>query len=157
MTIAELQRNVAAAKSRFNSDIEKLLQKEQTEILDAQKEQWQEGKSATGKDLEPSYLDDPYFKTKAAAQKYAAWKQQITPNPKRKFKSPNLFINGTFYKSVDVAISGVTAIFDSGIQLGKKIEAKYNDLYGLTPENKLEIRNKVIIDYIKLLKNILNL
>lgn len=159
MTLFELHRNVKNALSTYKNDIETVLKKYEPEILKDQKQQLMEGSNALGNDLEPSYLDDPYFKTKEAAQRYAEWKQKKTPNAKRKFKSPNLFINGSlFHDKIKVFVNDIYATVDvSASPIGAKIESKYDNVLGLTPENKLEIRNKAIVDYIRLLKNKLNL
>src|SRR5690349_16298463 len=78
------------ALSRHDEDMERLNRK-----------QLLEGKLSTGRDLHPTYLEDPFFKTKEAAQKYSDWKDKITPNPKRKKGVPNLYITGPFHRSID--------------------------------------------------------
>lgn len=80
------------------------------EILDLQREQLAEGKSASGEDLRPLYSEDlraggGWFLSSASAANYAAWKQSIS-NPyeagQRNPDAPNLYINGKFYSELGV-------------------------------------------------------
>lgn len=44
------------------------------ELLELNKDQMLLGRNAEGEEFEPTYLNDPYFKSPAAAQAYAAMK-----------------------------------------------------------------------------------
>lgn len=76
------------------------------QLLDENKVQLFDGKLKTGLDVSPTYLQDPYFKSPAAAQRYSNWKDVITPNSNRRQDVPNLFIDGTFYKTWSIQMSG---------------------------------------------------
>jgi hypothetical protein len=101
------------------------------EYLHLNKNQLWAGKKASGADITPSYLDDPFFKTRKQAEAYASWKQRITPNPERNKYAPNLYINGFFYESLQIAV-GVDITFTGW----PEVLQKYDDIYGLTPEHQ---------------------
>lgn len=123
------------------------------ENLDAfvskQKDQLWDGLASTGNDLSPSYSNDPYFKSPKAAEAYAAWKWKITPNPRRDRDAPNLYINGYFYEGIKANRSGDKLNVRSETSIGNEIENKYNNLFGLTPENRDEWDKENIQEYLK--------
>lgn len=108
------------------------------------KDQLLAGKNNKGQDITPSYFDDPYFKSKEAAQRYSNWKDKITPNPKRNPGTPNLFINGRYHNSRKVVMSGDRILYDASY-LGKEINQKYSgQIDGLGGEFKKEfIKNSL--------------
>src|SRR5258708_7633887 len=88
----------------LNTDkiITKIMDDTQVQLLEENKEQMYDGKLKTGGNITPSYLEDPYFKSRESAQRYSDWKDRITPNPERESGVPNLFINGKFYDSLKI-------------------------------------------------------
>jgi hypothetical protein len=119
-------------------DLEKVVQEVVTEtkdeILHAQREQLLEGKLSTGQDITPSYLEDPYFKSRESAQRYSDWKDKITPNPKRKKGVPNLFIVGTFHNSISVDVTTNSVVFDASFKKPDIIRKFSENIFGLNPE-----------------------
>ncbi len=108
------------------------------ELLAKNREQLLEGKKRDGRDLTPSYYDDPYFKTRAAAKRYADWKWRITPNPKRKRGTPNLFINGFFHRTIKLNVLGEEIIQFYGAFKQAEIEEKYGEeIFGAGGEKKI--------------------
>lgn len=105
---------------------------------DLQREQMSEGRGVDGQYIRPFYSEDPYFKTPAAAEKYALWKQKITPNPKRPKDVPNLLINGYFYGSLKAKVSGPVFTIDSDVELGEKVFEEHKNAQGLNEEKRLE-------------------
>jgi len=99
------------------------------------------GKTRAGIDLSPTYLEDPYFDDKggvAAAMRYSNWKDRITPSPKRKRFVPNLIINGYYYSSRQVAVSGNKIVYSSAY-IEQDIIDKYGpEVNGLGGEYKSE-------------------
>lgn len=124
------------------------------EVLQYNLEQMMEGKRQDGEDISPSYLDDPYFKSKEAAQRYSDWKDEITPNPKRKKGIPNLYIVGAFHGSIRATVSGGIIKFDSSFPEAEEIEAKFDKIYGLNAEK----RTVYIAEHLRpeLMKNVRN-
>lgn len=102
------------------------------------------GKNKDGQDLSPTYLNDPYFKTREAAQRYSDWKDKITPNGLRTPGVPNLFINGTYYNSWQTRIAGGRIETQASYERAKSIEDKFsNDVYGLDDPNMKKYRDIV--------------
>lgn len=81
-----------------------------------------DGKKGDGQNITPSYLDDPYFKTRKQAEGYRNWKNSITKNSNRDPDTPNLFINGYFYDTIFVD-SGSFEVASNGF--GNPIIEKY--------------------------------
>lgn len=97
-----------------------------------------EGKGRDGTDLSPTYLEDPYFKTKEAAQRYSDWKDKITPNPIRKSGVPNLYINGFYHNSIGLTITSTSLNFVSKSYMGSDIERKFGErIHGLNTEKRI--------------------
>jgi len=108
-------------------------------MLTLNKQQLYDGKTRSGNDLSPTYLEDPYFKSREAAQRYSDWKDEITPNPKRKKGVPNLFIVGAFHNSIGVKVMAGNIEFSSSFPKAQSIEEKFTEgIYGLGGEYKGE-------------------
>jgi len=117
------------------------------ELLALNKEQLLEGKNNEGGDM-PSYLNDPYFKSLKSAQAYSDWKDEITPNPKRKKGVMNLFIVGTYHDSIELTIEGLKINYQASF-LGPEIESKHPNIYGLGPEKRIEYKEKFTLPVFK--------
>lgn len=135
-TISKLISNLSSVK------LENVLQEEiadkSEELLDAQRNQLLEGKLSTGLDITPSYLDDPFFKSRESAQRYSNWKDKITPNPKRKKGTPNLYIIGTLHSSISVALTAKSAVFDLAFKKPDIISKFTENILGLNEEKAAE-------------------
>lgn len=97
-----------------------------------------DGKTNKGADITPSYFNDPFFKTPAAAAAYSRWKDQISPPSNRKSGVPNYYINGYTHRSLKVVIEGDKIVSEFKTPYGKQIEAKSPDLFGLSPQSRAE-------------------
>jgi hypothetical protein len=95
-----------------------------------------DGKTSSGVDITPTYLTDPFFKTPEAALRYSKWKDELSPASNRKSGVPNFYINGFYHNSVEVKVEGEKIVTKSNTLIGKKIEAKQPELYGLSPESR---------------------
>jgi hypothetical protein len=111
-------------------------------LLRENKLQLYAGKLRTGQDLYPTYLDDPYFSSREAAQKYSDFKDRITPNPERKKGVPNLFIIGTFYASIDIEIGADFVEYESDFQGFPSIKQEFSgNIFGLGGKYKTAYLN----------------
>jgi hypothetical protein len=116
------------------------LKEKKEDYLALNLEQLMEGKRRDGLDLSPSYFQDPYFRSVAAAQRYSDWKDKITPNSKRKKGVPNLFITGPFHESIGIEIIDQDIDISSSSNMASSIENKFsNDIYGLNEEKSEEL------------------
>jgi hypothetical protein len=100
-------------------------------VVQLNKDEMMKGKQNDNNDMRPYYTEDPYFKTKQAALRYAAWKKRITPNQFRKTDSPNLFINGKFHSSLYFQAASKHFTIKTNSALGAKVTSKFKDALGL--------------------------
>lgn len=106
-------------------------------LLTLNREQMLEGKRRDGNDISPSYFEDPWFKSIESATAYSEWKDRITPHPKRKKGVPNLFIVGTFHKSITLNLTGESLKFHSTFAAAADIERKFTGMiYSLNVEKR---------------------
>lgn len=95
--------------------------RDNTEIIaKLNKDQLAAGRDRTDALLRPTYLNDPYFKTKRGAQGYANLKAHKIKKPRMSFgvypeatdNTPNLFLKGYYYEHIK---SNVPKLGDSGV------------------------------------------
>lgn len=122
----------------FGQEMETIVEKYVDVLGDLQREQWSEGRGVDGEYIRPFYSEDPYFKSALAAEKYATWKEKITPNPKRPKDVPNLLINGYFYSTLRPKVDGMVFEIDSPSELGEKVLEEHPTAQGLNAEKRLE-------------------
>lgn len=130
MTIAGMKRRF----EQLNTDmvIYDCMKASENDIRDLNLEQIYDGKTNTGEDIRPTYLEDPYFQGNLQwAFGYSKWKDDITPNPRRTRHVPNLFINGFYHNSRSVLVVGDKIVYNSSAAFGSEIEQKYKNLDGL--------------------------
>lgn len=136
-TIIDVAERIKNLSIHIEKEVSVIIENTKEQILIKNKQQLMEGIKEDGSEITPSYLNDPYFKTKEAAQRYSNWKDKITPNNKRKPGTPNLYINGFYYNTIKINVRGEKIIIESKESIGEKIEKKYGDaIYGLNEENK---------------------
>ena len=132
--ITGLRDNVAKAAAYLESGaaVREHLEPKSEEIMALQRARLMDGKRPDGDDIRPYYSEDRYFPTTARAEAYMAWKQEITPNPRRNPEAPNLYINGKFHSELGVSfeLDGVEINGKTGYAIG--IVRKYGmDSFGL--------------------------
>jgi hypothetical protein len=142
MTILELRNNLLSLD--VSRKVVELYEKHSNEFLRANKHQMWDGKNPDGTDISPSYLDDPYFKTRKAAEGYARWKQRITGNPNRNKYAPNLFINGYFYSTLILKASEKPTI-EVHDGFGSKVASGHPKALGVSKEHLKEIADKYFL------------
>lgn len=133
----------------FGKELETIVEDHVDVLADLQREQMSEGKGVDGNYIRPFYSEDPYFKTPAAAERYALWKEKITPNPKRPKDVPNLLINGYFYGSLVSKVSSGIFTIDSNVELGEKVIEEHPNAQGLNEEKRLEFAETFTLPIIK--------
>jgi hypothetical protein len=146
--IRETYRKLQRAKENIPIVAQNAIDETKDFYLDLNREQLMEGKNKVGENLSPSYLDDPYFKSKESAQRYSDWKDKITPNPKRQKGIPNLYINGVYHNSIKSRVINGKIVIDSSFKSANEIEGTYKGVYGLSTPFQ--------VDYIKKLRPVFN-
>lgn len=137
-------------KSSIPEIISEVVRENENDILTNVKDSLWDGKSGSGEDLMP-FVQDPFFKTQDQAIAYMNWKNANFPNPNRNPNSPNLFINGYFYSTLEVDISGDQfMVVSKDNALGIDVIRKYGvNTFGITDEFfrdvlRVEIKNRLI-------------
>lgn len=106
------------------------------EILNLNRQQMYSGLDNRGEPIRPKYSEDPYFKSKEAALRYAQWKKQITPHPQRDIDTPNLFITGRYHMSLELSVNEERYTIQGTDVDAAKIEKKFKTAMGLNDESK---------------------
>ena len=120
------------------------MKKYESYLLDLNRDQMMAGQNAEGTDITPSYLDDPYFKTRRQAIGYMNWKQRITADSRRDPQTPNLFIKGDFHNSIRIRYGDNEIEFVSETTLGKDIQSTHPDVLGLNDRNQDMILTDIV-------------
>ena len=155
MTPSEKIKRIATIdREKINSIVGEIFIEKNKEIIHGIKGQLWDGKTGEGKDITPSYLDDPYFATKEKALAYAKWKASITKNSNRNFATPNLYINGFFHSSLFIDNSFRVASNGFGNPIIEKYGEKTFTLDKDRSEN-LEIINDIQQSLIEKIKEII--
>ena len=141
MTVAELGRRLAKV------DITKIagdpLQKNRDKVRELNIEQLMQGLNSLGESLSPKYSEDPYFKSRESALRYARWKKKLFPDTP--FDTPNLIIIGTFHNSITAKTSGNQVQFRASATFASSIAAKYGSKeLGLSPESKQTAYREIV-------------
>lgn len=117
------------------------------DILELQRIQLLEGKSANGEDIRPYYTEDlkpsGYFYSVETAKRYAAWKESGIAYPytvQRNPDAPNLYINGRFHDELGVQFMADTVGVVATTPYAAGIMAKYGvNTFGLMMEKWMTI------------------
>lgn len=97
------------------------------------------GLTKDGNYLSPKYSEDPFFKSKESAKRYAQWKKRIEPiKTDRPEDVPNLYIIGVFHSKIDVKANASEYEFTNTASFASGVEGKFKGIYGLTAESKSE-------------------
>ena len=131
------------------SIIREVLEPHGDEIVEMQRTQLLEGKASDGKDIHPYYTEDlkpqGYFRSRASAENYRAWKQTISypKNVSRNSNAPNLYITGVFHHDLNVRFDASTVAIVPDTAYAANIMAKYGiNVFGLSLESWSKIWNE---------------
>ena len=139
-TIKGASDTFARLNAGFPPMLTQLIQANGMELGGYVREQLWSGLDGDEKELRPTYLTDPYFKERYGsawrimAERYADWKMEITPPSSgrlgfrpRDRVVPNLFIDGTFHRSIMPRNIDGGITFSSQVGFATEIEQKYHD------------------------------
>lgn len=139
-TIKGASDTFARLNAGFPPMLTQLIQANGMELGGYIREQLWSGLDGDEKELRPTYLTDPYFKERYGsawrimAERYADWKMEITPPSSgrlgfrpRDRVVPNLFIDGTFHRSIMPRNIDGGITFSSQVGFATEIEQKYHD------------------------------
>ncbi len=112
------------------TEVSTLMNHDKDDLTELVKDQLYAGIDGDEKELRPTYFDDPYFTSRAKAEAYSKWKDQMSQRGESIFAprrpgTPNLIITGTaFYNLISVDVTDSILISASG-RLVDKLESKY--------------------------------
>lgn len=137
MTLHELQRRLKGFNLR--KEVADSVNETKEAMLSLNRMQLLRGLTKDGDYLSPKYSEDPFFKSKESAKRYAAWKKKIEPvKTDRPEDVPNLYIVGVFHGKIDVKANAKDYIFTNTASFASGVESKFKGIYGLTSESKSE-------------------
>lgn len=140
-TISEAVKAMAEIEGNFSKEVLEAMTDSRSVVREVIQEQLASGLNGREKPLRPTYLNDPYFKDKDSpwygrAKQYMEWKRRITPParswlgfPARDIRTPNLFITGVYYDSIQASKGNNGLRIESmDSTMGGDIERKYGSI-----------------------------
>ena len=129
--------------------LDKVVSDNKDVLLSLNRDQMLLGRDADGEMFKPSYLQDPYFKTQAAAQSYARMKYALEPSHKALLWTPvqlypdkdrntaNLIVTGLFQNGLFITAGGGSFDINSSYVASGDINRKYKGrVFGIAPKSK---------------------
>lgn len=113
----------------------------EAKIIELNKNQMLAGIGSDGQAL-PRYVDDPFFKSIEAAERYAAWKEKISPNKSKDVEVMDFYITGQFHSTIEMKNEDTYFIMSSDSQIKDSVKSKAEAL-GLNQESISEITPEV--------------
>lgn len=143
--LTRIQEEVIGGISDVVGDV---VSRERGVLLSLNKDQMLLGRNTDGKPFRPTYLNDPYFKTREQAKAYAAMKKKLesehharienpTLYPEKSPNTPNLIVTGPFQDGMFITTDTKSFLIGSTYADSDEIESKYDNLvFGISPESK---------------------
>lgn len=147
MIFRELQTNVESVINRLDEMIVEAMMESESEIIDLNISQLDEGIGSDGLPLEPEYASDEYAHLKKAM------------GSKAPLGIPNLEVTGDFKSGffADSFISGNEGfsgmLIDSNDEKSESLEIKYQRVFGIAPDNSDELLELIILPTQNRIKN----
>lgn len=145
--------SVSAFVAEMPIIIRTTLEENEVDLLNRQSKQLLRGLASDGGYLQPYYSEDPYFKSRESANRYAEWKKTLTyPRHKedRPTDVPNLYINGKFHSEIEVEFHSDDLQFVGGTATARDIMGKYGEEnFGLTDESWSEVADEYLTESLK--------
>lgn len=127
----------------FGQELQTIVEDNTDEIVELQRQQMLEGRGVDGEYIRPFYSENPFFKKPGAAERYALWKQKITPNANRPLDVPNLFVDGTFHDSLFATVGQGSFEVDTSASFGDSVFDVHKNAQGLDEDSRMEFAEKI--------------
>ena len=143
MTLDELTANAKSLQRDMETGrlTREVLSRHGDHIVEQQRIQLLMGKGSDGKDIHPFYTEDlkprGYFKNRQTAEKYKAWKQELSYpySVQRNPDAPNLYITGVFHDDLGVEFYPDALAIVPDTAYAANIMAKYGfGIFGLNAQ-----------------------
>ena len=99
--------------------------------------QLMQGKNNKGELLSPRHSDNPFFKSRESALRYAGWKKKLYPETP--FDIPNLKITGLTHDELSFKRKGSIVMADSAVPWAPNIAKTYSDTAFGLDKNSLNL------------------
>lgn len=136
-TVGDVYANVVKLKAELRLQAGVLIRRQAHILLELQRDQMYAGLDARGQHIAPRYSQDPWFKSRESAARYAAWKARLNQRrpapylPLRPEDVPNLIINGRLiYDRLRLRVGPVSLAVDLP---GFDVERKFGPVLGFSP------------------------
>lgn len=136
-TVGDVYANVVRLKAEMLRQASIQVRRQTPVLLELQRDQMYAGLNAKGQYITPYYSQDPWFKSKESAARYAAWKARLNQRrpapylPPRPEDVPNLIINGRLiYDRLRVQVGPYVLKVDLP---GFDVESKFGPVLGYSP------------------------
>lgn len=136
-TVGDVYANVVKLKAELQRQAAIQVRRQIAILLELQRDQMYAGLDATGKNITPYYSQDPWFKSKESASRYAAWKASLHQRrpapylPPRPQDVPNLIITGQLiYDRLRVQVGPYALKVDCP---GFDVAGKFGPVLGFSP------------------------
>jgi len=107
---------------------------------------WQLTKGlGTDNEYLPSYLTDPYFKTRAQAIGYMLYKKKVSPNTQKPVDVPDYYINGYTHSRIRAEVTGTELNMYNTAPWASQIDQRTNNkAIGLNEESIKELTEREV-------------
>ena len=121
----------------------RIVEENAEKLAELNKRQLMKGLNNKGELLSPKHSENPWFKTKEAALRYAGWKHRKFPETP--FDVPNLIITGVYHNSIFVSRAGDNVNIKASATFAGNIEQTFKGTaLGLNDNTMEEVRSDII-------------
>ena len=129
----------------IGTELGKIVSENKGVLLNLNRDQLLSGRNNEGELLGPTYLNDPYFLTREAAESYSKMKYRLESEhrsmllfpqiyPSKPKDVPNLIVTGAFQNTMFIRTSADSFEIDATYKEARDINQKYdNKVYGIAP------------------------
>lgn len=150
MALDDLKNKISALRSfDCKYEVQKIVDANKDDIIGKQRNQLLSGLDRDGEYIRPFYSENPWFKDKKAALRYAKWKASIFPDMGRPLDVPNLYITGRFHRSLFASITSDTYDIRFSDPEGASITAVHKKALGLNQVSKDDFKQNIFLPSFK--------
>jgi len=146
-TIREIKEKYEKAYNALHDTISGVVQQNQDVLINLNRDQLLQGRDASGQLFNPTYTQDPFFKTKEKAQRYLKKKKNLESEHRARLSFselygrkpddvPNLLVTGAwFFNHFFINTTKNEYTINSNGLVASDIAQKYPHVYGIAPKS----------------------
>lgn len=139
--LTRLISNISKTQQNLPTIFARVIERNSDELIDMNVDQLRKGITKTGESITPGYQSDSY----------AQYKQSI--GSQAPLGTPDLILEGDFTGAFYTERRGDQILIDSKDDKTNELDAKYDNIFGLTPGNKSELIENNAQEIIKEIEN----